>query len=342
MSLKNLSATIKIPKLLRIKLDNKKVTQIYKKFEKSFKDKEKFVVAVSGGPDSLALAFLAKIYSVKNRITSRFLIVDHKIRKESTKEAKLVKKHLKHYSIDAKILTWTGKKPSSNIQSLARKKRYELLFKECDRLNIKNILLGHHEDDLFENFFIRLLRGSGLKGLISLSKKNKIADKNLIRPLIYQDKKDLKFLSKHVFNFYVEDPTNKNEKYQRIKIRKLISELQKDGLNKKKFANTIRNLKNSNNVIDFYVKLNLHKNTFFFNKSNKMILNKEFFQQPFEVTFRSFAEIIKLIGKNYYPSRGKKIEKIVRNIYNHSFLKGTLGGCIIEKVNQTIIVSKER
>ena len=80
MSLKNLSATIKIPKLLRIKLDNKKVTQIYKKFEKSFKDKEKFVVAVSGGPDSLALAFLAKIYSVKNRITSRFLIVDHKIR----------------------------------------------------------------------------------------------------------------------------------------------------------------------------------------------------------------------------------------------------------------------
>ena len=111
---------------------------------------------------------------------------------------------------------------------------------------------------------------------------------------------------------------------------------------KKKFANTIRNLKNSNNVIDFYVKHNLHKNTFFFNESNKMILNNKFFQQPFEVTFRSFAEIIKLIGKNYYPARGKKIEKIISNIHNHSFLKGTLGGCIIERVNQTIIVSKER
>ena len=53
------------------------------------------------------------------------------------------------------------------------------------------------------------------------------------------------------------------------------------------------------------------------------------------------AEIIKLIGKNYYPARGKKIEKIIRDIHNYSFLKGTLGGCIIEKVNQTIIVSKE-
>jgi tRNA(Ile)-lysidine synthase len=59
------------------------------------------------------------------------------------------------------------------------------------------------------------------------------------------------------------------------------------------------------------VKLNLRKNTFFFNKSNKMILYKEFFQQPYEVIFRSFAEIIKLIGKKYYLARGKKLEKII-------------------------------
>ena len=139
MNLKNLSAKIKIPKLLRNKLNNKKVNQIYRQFEKSINNKEKFAVAVSGGPDSLALAFLAKIYSVKNNIVSRFFIVDHKIRKESTKEAKEVKKILKRYFIDAEILTWRGKKPSSNIQSLARKKRYELLFKECDKLKIQNI-----------------------------------------------------------------------------------------------------------------------------------------------------------------------------------------------------------
>ena len=81
--------------------------------------------------------------------------------------------------------------------------------------------------------------------------------------------------------------------------------------------------------------------TFFFNKSNKMILNNEFFQQPFEVTFRSFAEIIKLIGKNYYPSRGKKIDKIIIDLQNNIVKKATLGGCIIEKVNQSVIISKE-
>ena len=68
MSLKNLSAIIKIPKLLKDKLKNKKINSIYKKFERSLKINENFVVAVSGGPDSLALAFLAKIYSIKKKL----------------------------------------------------------------------------------------------------------------------------------------------------------------------------------------------------------------------------------------------------------------------------------
>tara|TARA_A100001011_G_scaffold121420_1_gene128176 strand:- start:530 stop:1558 length:1029 start_codon:yes stop_codon:yes gene_type:complete len=342
MSLKNLSAKNRIPSLLRNKLNNKKVNQIYRQFEKSIKNKDKFIVAVSGGPDSLALAFLAKVYSIKNNILCRFFIIDHKIRSESTKEARNVKNILKKKAIEAKILTWRQKKPSTNIQSLARNKRYELLFNACDKLKIKNILLGHHEDDLYENFFIRLLRGSGLKGLISLGLENKIGDKNLIRPLIYQKKKDLKFISNHVFNFYVEDPSNKDEKFQRIRVRKLIAELQKNGLNKKKFSNTIKNLKSSDNVVNFYVNENLLNNTFFLRKNNKMILNNKFFQQPYEVIFRSFSEVIKLIGKRYHFVRGKKLEKMISDIDNNGLLKRTLGGCIIEKVKQTVIIYKER
>ena len=85
MSLKNSSVKIKIPKLLQEKLNIKKIEQIYKKFEKSLNIKEDFIVAVSGGPDSLALAFLAKIYSIKNRIKSNYFIIDHKLRPESTR-----------------------------------------------------------------------------------------------------------------------------------------------------------------------------------------------------------------------------------------------------------------
>ena len=81
------------------------------------------------------------------------------------------------------------KKSFSNIQSAARKKRFQLLFSKSDKFNINDILLGHHQDDLIENFFIRISRGSGLKGLISLSKKSKILNKNIHRPLLDQKKR---------------------------------------------------------------------------------------------------------------------------------------------------------
>jgi tRNA(Ile)-lysidine synthase len=341
MSHKNLSVKIKIPKNLNKKLNNKKIIQIYRKFEKSLNIDKNFIVAVSGGPDSLALAFLAKIYSIKKRVNSNFFIVDHKLRTESTKEAKAVKQVLKKHSINAQILTWKGPKPSKNVQSLARKKRYELLFAQCKKCKTNNILLGHHQDDLFENFFIRILRGSGLKGLISLDKKSNIDGKNLLRPLLDQKKEDLVYLSKNVFNFYVEDPSNNDEKYQRIKIRKLIKELKKSGLSKEKFLNTIKNLKYSNSVVNFYVNENLQKNTSFLNNNKRLILNESFFQQPYEIIFRSMSDSIKLVGKKYYSTRGMKLSKILSDIENNRLFKVTLGGCIIEKVNQTVIISKE-
>ncbi len=341
MSLKNLSVKIRIPKSLKNKLKNRRIKEIYNEFEKSFDVENNFAVAVSGGPDSLALAFLAKIYSYNKKLSPKFFIIDHKLRPESTIEARNVKKILKNFFITSEILTWRGKKPRKNIQSQARNERYKLLFKRCDQFNIKNILLGHHSDDLFENFFIRMLRGSGLKGLISFDKETQIGKMNLLRPLLFQKKEDLVFLSKFVFNFYVQDSSNDDEKYQRINIRKLIARLKKNGLDNSKFFKTIENLKYSNQVVEFYTKENLKKNTFFSIKDNKLILNDRFFLQPYEVVFRSLSDSIKLIGQMYYSVRGKKLDKIIKDMGNNKSFRATLGGCIIEKVNQTVIISKE-
>ena len=341
MSPKNLSVIKKNHNNLKNELNNKRISKIYKKFEYNFNLKTNFIVAVSGGPDSLALAFCAKIYSIKNKLQPKFFLIDHKLRSESTQEAKAVKQLLKKYSINIEILTWKGKKPSNNISSIARKKRYELLFKKCDKFKIRNILLGHHQDDLLENFFIRILRGSGLNGLVSLDKKSKVGNKNLLRPLLNENKESLIFLSKKVFNFYVKDPSNEDENFQRIRIRKLIHELQNNGLDKEKFLKTIKNLKYSNNIANYYVNKNLKNNSSFLIKSNRLILNKVFFEHPYEIVFRALSEAIRLIGKKYYSVRGKKIDNIINSIENNDSVKATLGGCIIEKVNQTVIISKE-
>ena len=219
MSLKNLNVSKKTHKFLLDKLKDSRILQVYKKFESNLPVKDKFIVAVSGGPDSLALSFLAKIYSIKKSIDIKYFIVDHKLRKNSTLEAKSVQKKLKNFSIKLNILTWKGTKPKKNIQSIAREKRYKLLTDAAKKYKIQNILLGHHVDDLFENFFIRIIRGSGLKGLISLDKETHKNQINLIRPLIKIDKKDLIYVSNYIFGSYIKDPSNEDDSFKRVKVR---------------------------------------------------------------------------------------------------------------------------
>ncbi len=266
MSLKNLSVRNKIPNIYKSRLLNKRVNRIFKKFENVFKIDTNFIVAVSGGADSLALAFLTKVYALKKNLNPRYFIVDHKLRKESTSEAHEVKKILKSLKINSNVLTWRGKKPVKNIQSSARSKRYELLFFKCKKLKISNLVLGHHIDDLIENFFLRMARGSGLKGLVSLGTNTQIKNINLIRPLIKFDKKDLIFLSKFIFNFSVDDPSNHDTKFNRIKVRNLIKKFKDFGLDKKKFQLTIENLKVSDQSIQFYVEKNKIENSIFNHK----------------------------------------------------------------------------
>jgi len=341
MSLKNLNVSKKTHKLLLNKLKDKRTLQIYKKFESELNINKNFIVAVSGGPDSIALSFLAKIYSIKKSIDVKYFIVDHRLRKDSTSEAKHVQKNLKNFSIKLNILTWKGTKPSKNIQSIARDKRYELLTHIAKKYRIQNILLGHHLDDLFENFFIRILRGSGLQGLISLDRETQKNQINLIRPLIKIDKKDLIYISNYIFGSYIKDPSNEDDKFKRVKIRNFLEQLSLEGLDRKKFFLTIKNLKFANENIKFYTKKNLEENVTILKKKQTAILKEDFFSQSNEVIFRSLAEVIKLVGKKYYAVRGKKIDKIIHLINSKSSFKVTLGGCLIKKVNQTVILFKE-
>ena len=343
MNQKNLSAQNKTHKKIFNHLNKKRTLEIFKEFSTSLKVKDSLGVAVSGGPDSLALAFLTKCYSLKHKLKVKYFIVDHKLRKKSSLEAEIVKKVLRKIDIQCKILNWIGKKPSKNIQAKAREKRYSLLESECKKNNIKYLLLGHHSNDLFENFLIRMVRGSGLNGLISFDKSIKYKDQNLdiLRPLLDIEKKDLLHISKEVFNFFVKDPSNVNEDYKRTRIRNLLHSLEKEGLDVKKLKLTINNLKDSNKSIKFYVDRNLEKNSFFIKRKNIYILSHNFFDQAHEVIFRSLTRIIQKIGKKYYPVRGKSINKLIEGINEKSFTKVTLGGCFIERANETTLISQE-
>ena len=349
MKKKNLVAKKKIPNFLAIEIKDPKIQKIYNIFKKnldsySFKN---ICVAVSGGSDSMAIAFLAKYYSINNKNVKIFYCtVDHKLRIDSTNEAKLTKKELKKYGIDCKILTWKGSKKLKNIQSDARNKRYELIFEECKKKNINLILTAHQKEDIYENFFIRLIRGSGLKGLSTFNQLKKNINKeyniSILRPLLSISKVDLNYITKNVFDYYVDDPSNNNDRFLRVKIRKLLKILNSEGLNMKKFKLTLENLHKSNISIEFYVNQNIKNNSKMINNKKTIILNEKFFNKPYEIVFRSLSELVHKFGsKKNYP-RGKKVTKLIKELkFQEKLKKITLSGCIFEKINKSIIISKE-
>ena len=348
MQKKNLSVKKKIHNFYFKKLEDPRIKKIYLNFKKKiFKNiPNSFCVAVSGGSDSMALSFLAKCYSIENNKKVYFYIVDHKLRKNSTSEALFVQKKLKSFQILSKILTIKKENISKNIQSFARDNRYKLIIKQSLIKKNDMILTAHHSDDLIENFFIRLLRGSGLKGLISFNKiksKVKLNDKVFIlRPLIDIPKKDLAYISKNTFNYNVKDPSNLDDKFLRAKVRKLILNLEKEGLTLNKFKLSLNNLNKSNNAIEYYVQKNINNNSKYLKLAKKVILKDEFLKQPDEIVFRSLSEVIQKVGKKDTFARGAKVENLIKQLRSkNNYSKKTLSGCIIQKLENSVIISQE-
>ena len=331
--------------LLLKNLKNKKIKKIYKIFLrnlKNYKKPKKIACGISGGPDSLALAFLLKCYEINENIKIYFFIVDHGLRANSFDEAKLVKKKLSKFNINCKILEWTGKKPSSNIQSKAREIRYSLIKKECEIRNINVLFTAHHFDDLYENFYLRIIRGSGLKGISSFNQLNSnYRGLEIFRPLINVNKNNLIYITKNVFNFYINDPSNNNIFFKRVKIRKFLNSLKGEGFQEDKIRLTLNNLKEANSALEYFSKENLKKNSNFIKSKKAFILNRKFFKNPDEIIIRSLTEIFQKISKRYYPPRGKSIKNIIKIFCNKNSSKTTLGGCIIEKVKNSVIIYKE-
>jgi tRNA(Ile)-lysidine synthase len=322
---------------------NNKTSPIYFNFKSQLEisiKKNTFLVALSGGPDSLALSALSYAYSIENKSKVFFVLVDHGIRKNSSKEAQNVKRLLKKKGINLTILK-NKKKIDKNIQSCARNVRYDLLLSFCKKYKIKFIMTGHHRDDQIETFLIRLSRGSGIQGLSSMSKMSDLSNKiKLFRPLLDEKKEDLIFLAKYYFGKIFKDPSNNDQKYLRTKIRNLIKRFEKSGIKQDRIINSINNLASSRDTLNFYIQK--IENKCLVKKGNIITINlKKFLVENNEIRLKIFSNCIKKVSKNYYLPRAKKVLNLLDRIESSQKIKATLGGCLINKEEKKLTISKE-
>ena len=304
-------------------------------------NKKSYVVAVSGGPDSLALVALSESYKILNNVRFYYILIDHGLRKNSYLEAKQVKALLKKKNINLKIFK-NKKKITKNIQAQARNARYKIILDYCKKKSVKVVLTAHNLEDQVETFFMRLSRGSGLKGLAAMKPLSKLNRQvSLYRPLLDTKKKFLKKISKNIFGKYVKDPSNKNTKFLRTKVRNLRKSLEKSGIKYDQVFKSIQNLSLSKITLDEY-----------FNKIFKELIKKR--KKEILINFEKYAELnkdikialinesIKKLKRNYYDLRSKKVSNLINNLNKENFKKHTLGGCLFFKKGDNLCLKIEK
>tara|TARA_B100000963_G_scaffold104521_2_gene90513 strand:- start:16712 stop:17731 length:1020 start_codon:yes stop_codon:yes gene_type:complete len=319
------------------------LSKVYLNFKHNFQKLKhnSYVVAISGGPDSLALAALTKALSYEKKIKFYYVLVDHKIRHNSKKEANQVKLLLKKNKFSCNILS-NNHKITKNIQGKARDIRYEMLKNFCRKKKVKTILTAHNLEDQVETFFIRLSRGSGITGLSGMKTLSKL-DKNtwLFRPLLDVKKKTLIEISKKVFGKYFKDPSNKNAKYLRTKIRNLEAPLQKSGVNYDQIIKSIKNLASSKETLDEYYE-KIFKEIVKISNNEVLINWKKFKVLNLEIKIKVINSAIKILKNNYYNPRASKVTNLIKHLESNKLNRLTLAKCLFLRKKDQLSLKLEK
>ena len=184
-------------------------------------DAKRWFVALSGGADSTALLHMLASFAKDYGTTLTALIVNHNLRDEAGAEAQWVAQQCRTHGISAEILHVTQKPPMAMRQEWARAKRYDLLCAYA-RLHGGVLWLGHHRDDQAETIAMRLSHQSaigGLRGMRALSYRQGVP---ILRPLLASSKQDLISYCKASHLAFIDDPSNANQAFERVRWRRLL------------------------------------------------------------------------------------------------------------------------
>lgn len=191
---------------------------------------ESLLLAVSGGPDSVALMIACARWPGRRSRTISVATVDHGLRPESRVEAELVGRWAQAVGFAHHVLSWEGAKPTTRLQERARDARYALLANCAKRVGAQAIVTAHHADDQAETILFRLTRGSGITGLAGMAAISSKHGVTLLRPLLRHTKSDLVAICAREAHPFLDDPSNASERFARARLRRLAPMLAAQGL----------------------------------------------------------------------------------------------------------------
>ncbi|MEM9577763.1 MAG: tRNA lysidine(34) synthetase TilS [Pseudomonadota bacterium] len=207
-------------------------------------------VAVSGGSDSLALLTLLHRFTQQRDIALSAVTVDHGLRPESAAEAVSVAQYAAQLNIPHDTLNWTGWEGAGNTQNEARKARYALMSDWAQTRHIPAIALGHTLDDQAETVLMRLSRGAGVDGLSAMRGDVDREGVRWLRPLLGVRREALREILRARAIHWQDDPSNDDNRYDRIKARQALALLAPLGVTTEALAQVAENMQAARNALD--------------------------------------------------------------------------------------------
>lgn len=178
-------------------------------------------LAVSGGPDSMALLWLAAA-SLPGRVAAA--TVDHGLRSEAADEARLVAAACAGLGVPHATLRPAEPITGGNLHAAARAVRYALLGRWTETVGARSLATAHQLDDQAETFLMRAVRGSGPAGLAGVRPRRDAGALTIIRPLLGWRRDELAAVVAAAGLPFASDPSNEDERFERARVRRLLAE----------------------------------------------------------------------------------------------------------------------
>ncbi len=305
------------------------------------------VLAVSGGPDSTALLLLAARWRgrLKRKRKPRLLAVtvDHGLRQESRREANVVKKLAAKLGVAHRIVRWSGKKPATGLPQAARLARYRLLVAAANAAGLSHVLTAHTLDDQAETVLIRLARGSGLTGLAAMARVSRLDRLMLVRPFLEIPKTRLIATLRAAGIGFAEDPSNRDPRFTRARLRGLMPELAREGLGAQRLALLARRLRRADAAIEAAVDEAADVLSLGSRSGETVVFHTGgFFWLPAEIALRLLGRAIAQVGDEGPVELGK-LEALAADAAQKQAkgrFRRTLAGAIVSIEADRIVVER--
>lgn len=283
-------------------------------------------VAVSGGSDSTALMRLLADLAQHEKIELFAATVDHGLRPESASEAATVSMLAQHWGIPHETLKWQGWDGTGNLQDQARRARYRLLVDWADENGLNAIALGHTADDQAETVLMRLARAAGVSGLSAMASTRKECGVTLLRPLLAATRANLRAYLKAQDIQWIDDPSNQDQRFERIKARTALSGLGQMGITAETLSRVAKNMAQAREALAQYARESALRYVKVV-EGDLCVDRDGFGTLPEEIRRRIVVASVSWIAGGEYPPRHKSVDQVLEAMSLGQ--TATLGGCIL-------------